>query len=117
MNEITKRARRLRNNSTPAEKDLWQELRKQQLGRVFRRQYPIRFYFNNRKHYFIADFFCKKTSLVIELDGKIHENQKEYDQARDYIIKKLGYKIIRFSNEDIFVHPEYVLKNIKNNLK
>lgn len=90
MNEITSRARRLRNNQTPAETVLWQEIRKQKLGKSFRRQYPIRFYYNNHKRFFIADFFCKSAKLVIELDGKVHADQKEYDQAREYIINELG---------------------------
>ena len=113
MNEITRRARKLRNNQTPAEKDLWQELKQAKLGKSFRRQYPIRFYLDNRKRFFIADFFCKEAKLVIELDGKIHDDQKDYDQSRDYIINELGYQVLRFSNEDIFEHLEYVLKIIR----
>lgn len=116
MNEITERARNLRKNQTPAEKELWQEIRKQKLGKLFRRQYPIRFYYGNKKRYFITDFFCKSKKLVIEVDGKIHEDQKEYDLGRDYIIKELGFNILRFTNEEIFNYTEYVLKKIKEYL-
>lgn len=114
MNEITRRGRRLRNNQTPAETVLWQEIRKLKLGKGFRRQYPIRFYSNNKKRFFIADFFCKSARLVIELDGKVHDSQREYDQAREYTINELGYNVLRFTNDDIFNYLEYVLKKLKS---
>jgi very-short-patch-repair endonuclease len=116
FNEITERARNLRKNQTPAEKELWKHLKRKALGIKFIRQKPIIFYTGNKKNFFIADFFSKEASLVIELDGKIHQNQKKYDQARDFMIKEFGFKVLRFKNEEIFQHIEYVLNKIKENL-
>lgn len=116
INEITKRARELRHNQTPAEKCLWKELQYKKLGFAFRRQYPIRFFLNNQKRFFIADFFCKEKKLVIELDGKIHDFQKEYDQGREYIISQIGYTVLRFKNEFVFEYMQQVLKEIKKYL-
>jgi very-short-patch-repair endonuclease len=64
--EIFLRAAELRRNMTNAEKLLWQELRsKKILNLTFRRQHPV--------NMFIADFYCHKARLVIEIDGSIHE--------------------------------------------
>ena len=61
------RAKELRKNMTPAEKVLWQRLRNYKVdGFYFRRQHPIKF--------FIADFYCAKADLIIEIDGGIHNN-------------------------------------------
>jgi very-short-patch-repair endonuclease len=81
-------ARELRKNSTTAEKLLWEELRNRQLnGAKFYRQHPL-IYEEDRGnlHFFIADFYCAEHKLVIELDGKIHEYQRNYDRERDLII-------------------------------
>ena len=86
--------RELRNNPTPEEDALWQELRNSRLGYKFRRQHSI----GN----FIADFYCAEEKLVVELDGKIHEFQKEYDLWRTSVINELGMRILRINNEDAF---------------
>ncbi len=101
MGIIKERVRNLRKNQTPAEKYFWKMTKNNQLGLDFRRQYPLVFYEGGQRRLFIADFFCKKCKLVIELDGEIHEYQKEYDKARTWIINNLGYKVIRFKNEQI----------------
>ncbi len=106
--EIFKLARELRKNATKAEKELWKHLRNRQInGLHFRRQHPI--------HRFIADFFCYKCKLVIELDGKIHDEiaVKERDIEREKIIKEFGIKVIRFSNEDVFNEIDKVLYQIQ----
>ena len=100
---ITKLARELRKRQTTAEKILWGELRNRQLcGVKFFRQHPL-IYKNDRGriHFFIADFYSAEQRLVIEMDGKIHEYQKNYDQERDLIIKKMGLTVIRFKNEEV----------------
>ena len=100
---ITKLARKLRKQQTTAEKILWGELRNRQLcGVKFFRQHPL-IYENDRGriHFFIADFYSAEQRLVIELDGKIHEYQKNYGQERDLIIKKMGLTVIRFKNEEV----------------
>ena len=59
LSDITTRVRSLRENQTPAEKELWQQLRKNKLKAKFIRQKPFIFQYNNKKRYFIADFFQK----------------------------------------------------------
>ena len=67
----------------------------------FLRQHPIIYEVNGLKHFFIADFYCAAGSLVIELDGKIHDYQKDRDAERDLIIKNLGLKILHIKNEEL----------------
>jgi very-short-patch-repair endonuclease len=103
------RARELRKNMTSTEKTLWQKLRKNQVkGLRFRRQHPIDIY--------IADFYCHKAKLVIEIDGKIHNQQKEEDDSRTEEINKFGIKVIRFTNEDVLKDIDKVLNNIYEKL-
>lgn len=114
MNKITKRSRELRKNPTKAEKILWDKIRNKKLGVKFRRQYPIIILKNKVRHYFIADFVNLDKKVVIELDGEIHNNQKEYDQLRTDIINLLGYAVYRFSNKEIINKIETVIDRIKN---
>ncbi len=99
---ITSLARELRKNSTPAEKLLWTELRNRKLnGAKFFRQHPLIYEEDRgRFHFFIPDFYCAEHKLVVELDGKIHEKQKDYDRERDLIIEKLDLKVVRFRNKE-----------------
>jgi very-short-patch-repair endonuclease len=90
---ITKRCRRLRKDSTPAEDLLWQNLR----GRKIKGLKSIHF----TLYYFIADFYCAEKKLVIELDGKIHDSTKEYDENRDLVIGEMGLTVVRFKNHEI----------------
>ena len=86
----------LRRNSTEAEDILWEKLRgKQFMGLKFRRQYGIGEY--------IADFYCSKLKLVIEVDGEIHESieAKEYDRIRYEYFSSLGIKTIRVKNHEV----------------
>ena len=109
--------RYLRKNHTQAEKLLWSALRNKKLNNFkFIRQYPIIFEINNQKINFIADFYCAKKKLIIELDGKIHKKQKEYDEYRTELLKIKNYIIIRFDNELIEHNLENVLKIIENYL-
>ena len=99
-------ARILRKRMTKCEELLWEKLnRKQICGLRFRRQHPI--------DIFIADFYCHEVRLVVELDGEIHENKKEYDLGRSAEIGKFDIKVIRFSNEQIMNSIEEVIKEIK----
>jgi len=110
-------ARNLRRNQTQAESLLWEELRNRKLnGCKFQRQAPL-FYFvyGKRRYLFIADFYCAEKKLVIELDGKIHEFKKEYDEGREAMLIERGLKVLRFKNEELN-DIETVLETIKNNL-
>lgn len=113
MNEITERVRTLRWNMTSAERVFWEAVRYRKLGTTFHRQKPLRFMLKNKPRYFIADFMCKEHKLVIEIDGKIHESQQEYDEARTYVINALGYKVIRFTNDQIFNNLQDCINEIK----
>jgi len=93
-------ARSLRNNQTGSEKIFWNAVRQRKIMDLrFMRQHPVTFLYDNRERFFIADFYCAKKRLVVEIDGGIHEKQKDYDELREYIIKTLGYKMIRFTND------------------
>jgi very-short-patch-repair endonuclease len=100
--EIKKLATKLRNNPTPAEKLLWAELRRRNLKYKFNRQHPVIYESINKEHFFyIPDFYCDKKKLVIEVDGKIHDYQKEHDYNREKVLGGMGLHIIRFKNEDM----------------
>ena len=99
---ILSRVRDLRKDQTPSENILWQILRNRKLdGWKFVRQYPIKFIYDDQVRFFIADFYCHSARLVIELDGKIHEHQKEYDEFRTYLINQLGIQVLRIKNEEL----------------
>ena len=114
--EITKRARELRKNQTRTEEILWSLIRRKNLGVKFRRQYPIIFYEGDERHCFIADFVCLEKKLILELDGLIHDSKKEYDSMRTSIVNQLGFKVVRFDNEQVNKNVEKVLDIIKDHL-
>ena len=60
-------------------------------------------------HGFIADFYCNQINLVVEVDGGIHEQQKDYDELRTKIINQYGVKVIRFTNEEVVNKSDWVL--------
>jgi very-short-patch-repair endonuclease len=112
------RSRDLRNNQTPAEKLLWRHLRRRCFFNLkFLRQYPIVININNKKIFFIADFYCHQNKIIIEVDGKIHDSQKDYDDTRENILNNTGYKIIRFKNEEIFQDIKKVLIKLEEFIK
>ena len=113
MSEITDRSRRLRKKSTDAERILWERIRSKRLGIKFRRQHPVIFFENNKRHCFIADFVNLESKVIIELDGEIHNSQKEYDNLRDHSLDDLGYIVHRFSNKEIMSNLNVVLNKIK----
>ncbi|MBN1563869.1 MAG: DUF559 domain-containing protein [Anaerolineae bacterium] len=98
-------ARELRNEQTPAEKRLWARLRKQQVaGFKFRRQQSIGRY--------IVDFYCSDARLIIEVDGSIHDEMQEQDQDRQDVLEHLGYRVLRFTNEDVVTALDGVIETI-----
>jgi very-short-patch-repair endonuclease len=72
------------------------------MGLRFNRQFIIQ-HSNvlGKKSYFIPDFFCFERKIIVEIDGKIHDQQKEYDEIRTTILKEMGYYIIRFENDQV----------------
>jgi very-short-patch-repair endonuclease len=100
-------ARGLRKGPTEAEKRLWRLLRDRRFSDVkFRRQHLIGPY--------VADFFCAKSKLVLELDGGGHADQKKTkdDEHRSRELERLGFRVLRFWNTDVLQNPEGVLKRI-----
>jgi very-short-patch-repair endonuclease len=98
------KARALRKNMTPAERQLWGYLRTL-VPRVLR-QRPI--------DYFIVDFYCAKLKLVIEVDGGYHftPEAQEYDQRRTARLEAYGITVIRFTNDRVFHDFEGVCSEI-----
>jgi valyl-tRNA synthetase len=105
-------AEEIKNNITEAEAALWEALRGKQLDEYkFRRQHPI--------DQFIVDFVCLKKQLIVEIDGGYHNDPEiqKADKIRTEILESLGYKVIRFSNEEVLHKREKVLESISQTLK
>ena len=87
-------ARELRQHQTESEAILWQLLRAKQLCRLkFRRQHP--------EPPFILDFACTKERFAVEIDGEYHDDQYAKEQEREQYLVRLGWQIIRFTNDDV----------------
>jgi very-short-patch-repair endonuclease len=98
-------AKQLRRKMTPAEAKLWARLKANRLeGIHFRRQQII--------EPFIVDFYCHQAALIIEIDGDIHQYQQHADQRREAFLRSRGYRIIRFSNEQVMQEIQSVLETI-----
>ena len=112
---ITKQlCRELRKNSTGSEKIFWETVRNRKFeNKKFYRQYPIFFDYHDKQRFFIADFYCHEERLIVELDGKMHDFQKDYDELRTYIINTVGIKVIRFKNEEIENKLDMVLDELR----
>ena len=87
-------AKALRKNMTRQEKHLWYD---------FLRKYPVKIFKQRPIGTYIADFYCSKARLIIEVDGGQHytDDGLEYDENRTYALNQLGISVIRFSNYDI----------------
>jgi very-short-patch-repair endonuclease len=102
-------ARRLRKESTDAERWLWQRLRNRELlGWKFRRQHPIGSY--------IVDFVCIEKRIIVELDGSQHAENQEADRVRSEYLEEKGYLVLRFWNNDVLIEGEGVLNTILSHL-
>jgi very-short-patch-repair endonuclease len=96
---------------TDAEQLLWSKLRTKQLkGRQFYRQRIIGNY--------IVDFYCPKANLIVELDGGQHytDEGRKKDKIRDDYMMDQGYKILRFSDKEIFENLTGVIERIYGDL-
>lgn len=98
-------------NSTEAESILWECLRNKKLDTKFRRQHII--------DEFIVDFICLEKNLVLEIDGGYHNTieQKEADALRTQILNEAGFKVVRFTNEQIIGDINNVLVYLEKQLK
>ncbi len=101
------RARELRRNMTRAERVLWRQLRLRQIyGRKFRRQVPV--------GPFIVDFLSYDARLIVELDGGQHglALAHGYDFRRDEFLRRQGFQVLRFWNNDVSENLAGVLARI-----
>ena len=99
------RAKDLRHRMTEEERLLWEHLRAHRLGDLhFRRQQII--------DGFIVDLYCHAAGLVVEVDGKVHEQQREYDAERDRILAARDLLILRIRNEEVRQDLQVVLTHI-----
>ncbi|MBQ9757475.1 MAG: endonuclease domain-containing protein [Clostridia bacterium] len=103
-------AKSLRKNMTKEERHLWYD---------FLKNYPIRFIRQKILGKYIADFYCAKANLVIELDGSQHyeNNGKKYDKERTEYLKGYGITVVRISNIDIIRNFEGVCMYIDDMVK
>jgi len=91
---LTQNAKELRKNMTKEERHLWYD---------FLKDYPVRFLRQKVIENYIANFYCAKAKLVIELDGSQHyeEEELEKDEKRTKQLNKFGLKVIRISNNEV----------------
>ena len=102
-------ARALRRNATDTERKMWHRIRDKQIaGFRFRRQRPI--------HKFIVDFVCLEAKLIIEVDGGQHTDAVPADAARTQFLESLGYRVLRFWNNEVLENMEGVLERIRESL-
>ena len=103
--EMLERARALRRGMTPQEKLLWSRLRARRLQAAkFRMQMWLAGY--------IADFACREARLVVEADGSQHADDAAYDVERERAFARLGWRTLRFWNNEINENLESVLTAI-----
>ena len=103
----TKRARKLRNETTDAEGYVWGRISRRQVdGFKFRRQHPVGPY--------ILDFYCPELGLCIELDGEQHGSDEglEHDLQRTQFLEAQGIEVIRFWNTDVYEDLDSVISTI-----
>jgi very-short-patch-repair endonuclease len=101
------RRKELRNNSTEAEKILWENIKHSKLGGFkFTRQYSVGPY--------ILDFYCSKIRLAVELDGNQHKEKDAvlYDGDRSKYLDGANIKVIRFWNDEVVKNTKIILNQI-----
>ncbi len=105
---LKEKAKEARKKPTEAESIIWERLRNKQIGYKIRRQHVI--------DRFIVDFVCLEKMTIIEIDGKIHDTQIEEDRERTEILNKLGFSVIRFTNDEVITSIDEVINKISTNL-
>ena len=96
--QLVSYAKKLRSQMTDEERKLWY---------CYLKEYPVRFIRQKVLFKYIADFYCPKAKLVIELDGSQHyeEKEMEYDKERTAFLNSKGIMVLRFTNSSI--HNEF----------
>ena len=108
---LKKLARVLRKNMTDAERFLWSKIRRKQLK-------EFQFYRQKNIGDYIVDFYCPAAKLIVEIDGGQHYSEENIvkDEVRDKFLSDLGFRVLRFSNSDVFKNIEGVVEEIYNHL-
>jgi very-short-patch-repair endonuclease len=103
---LIQRAAIMRANMTKAESKLWGVL-SDPLNKLptFEAQHVI--------YPYIVDFVCLENLIVIEVDGGSHDNVRDSDGVRDAELNKAGFKVIRFSNGEVLIDIETVIRSIQ----
>ena len=103
-------AKELRKNMTKEERHLWYD---------FLKKYPIRFLRQKVLGKYIADFYCAKANIVIELDGSQHYEDEGLidDEKRTQYLAQYGIKVVRISNLDVLRNFEGVCMHIDKEVK
>ncbi|MBO5642169.1 MAG: endonuclease domain-containing protein [Prevotella sp.] len=103
-------AKKNKQHPTEAEKMLWEYLRGRKLWFKFNRQHIVGDY--------IVDFICIEKSLVVEIDGGYHSEyeQIQKDEMRTDSLRRMGFRVIRFANEDVYGRIQDVIDKIKEEL-
>lgn len=110
--KLVSRARELRKDRTEAEVVFW--------NKVLKNKEVSNYKFTQQKPLgdFIADFYCSKLLLVIEIDGGIHNELKDRDKERsDILLHKYGIKVIRYQNDDVLNNIEKIINDLKLEIK
>jgi very-short-patch-repair endonuclease len=102
-------ARKMRNNLTSGEKALWKMLSQKQLG--------VWVYSQQIVYGYIADFWCPKAGLVIEVDGPHHRKRKAYDNKRDAVLRKKGIITMRFTDKQVKTNTAACVALIRKKIK
>jgi very-short-patch-repair endonuclease len=104
--ERTRRARELRRQMTGVECMVWDQLRGRKVcGLKFRRQYSIGPY--------VVDFACLAARLIVEVDGPTHDFTTDSDARRERWLESRGYRVLRFTADEILQDPETVALTIE----
>lgn len=112
--DLIRVAKNLRSNMTKEEKHLWYD---------YLKNYKVRFSRQKILGKYVADFYCAKANLVIELDGSQHYQEKEldYDKARTEYLSKFNIKVVRIPNNEVNKNFDsvcrYIDMTVQQNLK
>lgn len=107
---LKENAKKNRQNATEAESVFWSMVKASTLGQRCIRQHIIGDY--------IVDFLFRRSRLIVEIDGGYHftDEQQLYDTIRQEWLENQGFKVIRFTNQEVLFNPDYVITKIKQTL-
>lgn len=107
---LKENAKKNRQNATEAESVFWSMVKVSALGQRCIRQHIIGDY--------IVDFLFRRSRLIVEIDGGYHftDEQQLYDTIRQEWLENQGFKVIRFTNQEVLFNPENVITKVKQNL-